>query len=193
LRDLLLNLHAVERRSLANGPGNRFVIWFQGCTLRCPGCYNPETHPTGPRSVTTVDSLLRRIDEDSAGLDGVTITGGEPFEQPYALLAFLRGLRELMDTSVLLFSGHTLVEIDRRPLGREILGCVDILIAGRFAERQRLGRGLRGSANKRIHLLTDRHGLEEVESTPTAELLIDAAGRIAITGIDPFDRRGTGR
>ncbi len=184
--DLLLNLHAVERRSLANGPGNRFVIWFQGCTLRCRGCYNPDTHATGPRDVTSVGSLLQRITADVNGLDGVTITGGEPFEQPHALLALLRGLRERMDTSLLIFSGFTLEEIKRRPLGSEILDCVDILIAGRFLERQRLGCGLRGSSNKRIHLLTERHCLEEIEATPTAELLIDASGRVAITGIDPL-------
>jgi anaerobic ribonucleoside-triphosphate reductase activating protein len=186
VRDLLLNLHAVERRSLANGPGNRFVIWFQGCTLRCRGCYNPDTHSSGPREVTSVGSLLQRIAADAEGLDGVTITGGEPFEQPHALLALLRGLREEMDTSLLVFSGHTVTEIKRLPLGREILSCLDIIIAGRFLDGQRLGCGLRGSMNKRIHLLTDRHTLDEVEATPTAELLIDAAGRIAITGIDPL-------
>jgi anaerobic ribonucleoside-triphosphate reductase activating protein len=186
VRDLLLNLHAVERRSLANGPGNRFVVWFQGCTLRCRGCYNPETHTTGPRDVTPVGSLLQRIAAEGDGLDGVTITGGEPFEQPHALLALLLGLRERTDLSLLAFSGHTLEEIQRRPLGGEILASLDVLISGRYSERQRLGRGLRGSTNKRIHLLTDRHALEEIEATPTAELLIDATGRIAITGIDPL-------
>jgi anaerobic ribonucleoside-triphosphate reductase activating protein len=186
MRDLLLNLHAVERRSLANGPGARFVIWFQGCTLRCRGCYNPETHTTGPRNVTSVGSLLQRITAEIDGLDGVTITGGEPFEQPHALLALLRGLREEMDSSLLLFSGHTLEEISRLPLGGEVLRCLDILIAGRFLEGQRRGYGLRGSNNQRIHLLTDRHTIEDVEATPATELLIDAAGRIAITGIDPL-------
>jgi anaerobic ribonucleoside-triphosphate reductase activating protein len=186
VRDLLLNLHAVERRSLANGPGNRFVVWFQGCTLRCRGCYNPETHATGPRQVTSVGSLQQRITAETDGLDGVTFTGGEPFEQPDGLLALLSGLRERMDTSLLVFSGYTLEEIDSLPLGSEILGCLDVLIAGRYSERQRLGLGLRGSANKEIHLLSDRHTLAEIEGTPTAEVLIDAAGRIAITGIDPF-------
>jgi anaerobic ribonucleoside-triphosphate reductase activating protein len=186
LRDLLLNLHALERRSLANGPGNRFVIWFQGCTLRCPGCYNPETHTTGPHEVTSVGSLLQRISTDANGLDGVTVTGGEPFEQPHGLLALARELREGTDLSLVAFSGFTLEEIRRRPLGEEILGNVDVLIAGRYSERHRLGRGLRGSANKRIHLLSGRHSLEEVEATPTAELLIDGEGRIAITGIDPL-------
>lgn len=186
MRDLLLNLHAVERRSLANGPGNRFVVWFQGCTLRCRGCYNPETHTTGPRNVTSVGSLLQRITAETDGLDGVSITGGEPFEQPHALLALLRGLRERIDLSVLAFSGHTLEEIQQRPHGDEILGLLDVLISGRYSEGQRLGHGLRGSANKRIHLLSDRHSLEEIEATPIAEMLIDATGRIAITGIDPL-------
>lgn len=181
----LVNLHAVEQRSLANGPGNRFVIWFQGCSLRCPGCYNPATHSNEANSVATVESLLASIADDWLEIDGVTVTGGEPFEQPLALLALARGLRERFSPSLLVFSGYTMEEIRSRPLGREILDSVDVLIDGRYAGRRRLGRALRGSANKRIHLLSDRHTMEEIEAAPEAEIMVDPQGRIAITGIDP--------
>jgi anaerobic ribonucleoside-triphosphate reductase activating protein len=181
----LVNLHAVEPRSLANGPGSRFVIWFQGCSLRCPGCYNPATHSNEANSVSTVESLLSRIADDWLEIDGVTVTGGEPFEQPLALLALARGLRERFSPSLLVFSGYTLEEIRSRPLGREILESVDVLIDGRYAGRRRLGRALRGSSNKRIQLLSDRHTMEEIEAAPEAEIMVDPQGRIAITGIDP--------
>ena len=181
----LVNLHAVEKRSLANGPGNRYVLWFQGCSLRCPGCYNEATHSTEANMITTVESLLSRIEANRREIDGVTVTGGEPFEQPLALLALARGLRERFSPSLLVFSGYTLEEIRCRPLGREILESIDILIDGRYADGRRLGRALRGSENKRIHLLTDRHTLDEIEAAPAAEIMVDREGRIAITGIDP--------
>jgi anaerobic ribonucleoside-triphosphate reductase activating protein len=181
----LVNLHALEKRSLANGPGNRYVIWFQGCSLRCPGCYNPATHATDAHMVTTVQSLLTRIESGWREIDGVTVTGGEPFEQPLALLALARGLRERFSLSLLVFSGYTLEEIRCRPLGREILDGIDVLIDGRYSGRRRLGRALRGSSNKRIRLLSDRHTLEEIEAAPVAEIMVDPQGRIAITGIDP--------
>jgi anaerobic ribonucleoside-triphosphate reductase activating protein len=181
----LVNLHAVEKRSLANGPGNRYVIWLQGCSLRCPGCYNPATHATDANMVATVESLLTRIESDWREIDGVSVTGGEPFEQPLALLALARGLRERFALSLLVFSGYTLEEIRCRPLGREILESIDVLIDGRYSGRRRLGRALRGSSNKRIHLLSDRHTLEEIEAAPVAEIMVDPQGRIAITGIDP--------
>jgi anaerobic ribonucleoside-triphosphate reductase activating protein len=181
----LVNLHALERCSLANGPGNRYVVWFQGCSLRCPGCYNEATHSTKANIVATVESLLGRIEENRSGIDGVTVTGGEPFEQPLALLALARGLRERFSPSLLVFSGYTLEEIRCQPLGREILESVDVLIDGRYSDGRRLGRALRGSDNKRIHLLTGRHTLDEIEDAPTAEIMVDREGRIAITGIDP--------
>jgi anaerobic ribonucleoside-triphosphate reductase activating protein len=182
---ILANLHAVEPRSLANGPGRRFAVWFQGCTLRCPGCYNPATHSTEANGVATIEELLSRVEDEGRKIDGVSITGGEPFEQPLALLTLARGLRERFSLSLLVFSGYTLEEIRCRPLGRETLACIDVLIDGRYSESKRLGRSLRGSSNKRIHLLSDRHTLDEVEAAPEAEIMVDPQGRIAISGIDP--------
>jgi anaerobic ribonucleoside-triphosphate reductase activating protein len=182
---ILANLHAVEPYSLANGPGKRFVIWFQGCSLRCPGCYNEATHSNEANMVTTVESLLARIETERREIDGVTVTGGEPFEQALALLALARGLRERFSPSLLVFSGYKLEEIRCRPLGREILESIDVLIDGRYSGKKRLGRGLRGSENKRIHLLTDRHTMDEIEAVPVAEIMVDPQGRVAISGIDP--------
>jgi anaerobic ribonucleoside-triphosphate reductase activating protein len=178
-------VHATEARSRANGPGARFVIWLQGCTLGCPGCFNPATHAAGGAE-TPVDELSARI--AAAGVDGVTLSGGEPLEQPEAALALLRAARRL-GLSTLIFSGFTIEEIRAQPLGPAVLAELDVLIDGRYVARERLGEGLRGSANQRIHLLTARHTLAEVEATPVAEVRIARDGTVVLTGVAPVPLR----
>lgn len=181
----VLNLHAIAPRSYANGPGVRFVVWFQGCSLRCPGCFNPDTHDPAPRRLVPVARLLDDIAEAAPPIEGITLSGGEPLEQPEGLLDLLAGVRRRTKLSALLFSGHAKAEILEMPLGREILGLTDVLVAGPYDETQRLARGLRGSANQRIHLLTDRYALADIESTPPAEIVISPDGRVVTSGIEP--------
>lgn len=181
-----VNLHAVAPRSRANGPGARFVVWFQGCTLGCPGCFNPETHAAPPRLVLAVEELLDRLQGAAVMVEGLTVTGGESFQQPRALLALLRGVKERTDLSVLVFSGYGLDEIRRRPLGEETLRYVDVLVDGRYEASRHHGLGLRGSSNQRVHLLTLRYGQDDVEGVPTGEILIDQQGRVTVSGVDPL-------
>jgi anaerobic ribonucleoside-triphosphate reductase activating protein len=181
-----VNLHAVEPRSLANGPGLRFVVWFHGCTLGCPGCFNPDTHFGAPRLVLTVEELLGRLAGASAEVEGLTVTGGEPFQQPQALLALLAGVQARTSLSTLVFSGYRLDEIRRRPLGKETLRHVDVLVDGRYEAARHHGLGLRGSSNQRAHLLTSRYALDDIERVPAGEILIDPQGRVTVSGVDPL-------
>lgn len=181
----MLNLHALLPHSRANGPGVRLVLWLQGCTLGCPGCFNPATHAPEPQWQVPVEDLVGRIVAEAQAIDGITLSGGEPLQQPEALLALLAAIRTRTTLSVLLFSGYTLLEIRQMPLGPAILAHVDVLIAGRYVQTRRLAHGLRGSANKTVHLLTDRYTLEDIEHVPLAEVSIDTAGNILLSGIDP--------
>jgi anaerobic ribonucleoside-triphosphate reductase activating protein len=181
-----LVLHHILPVSQVNGPGKRAVLWLQGCTLGCPGCYNPETHPTDLGQRIPIAKVLAEITRVMDQIEGITISGGEPFQQPAALLGLLEGIRENTQFSVLVFSGFSLAEIQRIPLGPSILSVIDVLIAGRFVQSLRLASGLRGSSNKAIHLLSDRYTLPEIESILPSEVLISADGEVTITGIDPL-------
>ena len=173
-------MHAIERHSRANGPGVRAVVWVQGCSLGCPGCFNPATHPVDGGGAMDVAALAREL----AGLpvDGITISGGEPFEQPEALLALVTGLA---GTSIIVFSGFTRAEIERQPLGPAVLERIDVLVDGRYLERRRIARGLRGSANQVVHLISRRHPMSDIESTPVGEVVIGADGEVRVSGVDP--------
>jgi anaerobic ribonucleoside-triphosphate reductase activating protein len=185
-----LRVHAFEPRSRANGPGVRAVLWLQGCSLGCAGCYNPTTHSGDGGEVRAPRVVIEDIARLGDAIEGVSISGGEPFEQPEALLELLRLLRGRTGLSVLVFSGFTIDELRATDLGPEILSHVDVLIDGRYQAPMRLARGLRGSRNQSIHLLTDRYTLAEVEATPVAEIRIDAHGNVTATGVDPVKLKG---
>jgi anaerobic ribonucleoside-triphosphate reductase activating protein len=180
-----VRIHAFEPRSRANGPGARFVVWFQGCTLGCPGCFNPTTHdPAGGRRIA-LDDLIGELTRARPGIEGLSLSGGEPLQQPEAACAVLDAARALQ-LSTLAFSGYTLDEIRGLPGGPDVLARLDVLIDGRYVARDRLATGLRGSANQRIQLLTARYTLADVEATPVAEIRIGPGGEVVLTGVDPL-------
>ena len=183
---LTLNVHAVAKSSRVNGPGTRFVLWVQGCTRACPGCFNPETHNHVPKTITALDSLVSSIQEQLGHIEGVTLSGGEPFEQPDAILELLKRVRQQMPAlSVLIFSGYTRKEIERIPGGPEILNLTDVLIAGPYNRLQHNGTELLGSSNQTIWLLTDRYSMQDIRRVPHTELSISADGTITASGIAP--------
>ena len=161
-----VNIHAIERRSRANGPGSRFVLWFQGCSLGCPGCFNPGTHAPASQDRRTVDVLVDEILAQGQAIEGITLSGGEPFEQPDAALALVSAVRARSELSILNLLRLHLEEIRAMAQGPAVLAHIDVLVDSRYEARQRLGRGLRGSANQRIHLLSARYGVADVEATP---------------------------
>ncbi len=178
-----VRVHGVEPRSRANGPGARFVVWLQGCTLGCPGCFNPATHDGSGGRELTVAELAAHMAE--AKVEGLSLSGGEPLQQPAAAAALLAEARAL-GMSTLAFSGYTIEEIRELPGGPEILARLDVLIDGRYISGDRLATSLRGSANQRIQLLTARYTLADVEATPVAEIRISRTGELVLTGVDPL-------
>ncbi|NVM26586.1 MAG: radical SAM protein [Desulfobacterales bacterium] len=181
----VLRIHRFLLFSRANGPGVRAVIWVQGCSLGCPGCFNPETHPFVGGELVSVGDLFGRIVALGDAIEGITISGGEPLQQRRPLLALLRRVRRETPLSVLLFTGYTWEKVQRMPNAEALLACVDVLIAGRYDASQRLARDLRGSTNKTVHFLTDRYTMDDLQSVPPTEVIITAEGEVIVSGIDP--------
>ena len=148
-----LRVHRIYHGSVVEGPGRRSVLQLMGCTLRCPGCHAPETHPVDGGVLMSVGEVVDLLlDPEGAPRDGVTVLGGEPFlqhENLSLLLSELKGRGE----HVTLYSGYTLEELRARlePSVREAIALADILIDGRFVASLTRGAGeWRGSTNQRV-------------------------------------------
>lgn len=142
----------------ALGPGVRSAVWVQGCSFRCAGCIAPDWIPaTGGRSVPAPDLAAELLADPE--VTGVTFSGGEPMRQAAALAEVARCVRAARDVTLIVFTGFRLVELLRRPPGpgvEQLLAEADVLIDGRYVAARNDGRGLRGSDNQRVHLLTER-------------------------------------
>jgi anaerobic ribonucleoside-triphosphate reductase activating protein len=181
-----LRVHACARASRANGPGLRSVLWLQGCTLGCPGCFNPETHARNGGEQWTIEHALNWVTHLPKDVTGITISGGEPLQQIAPLTAFLTGIRRSTALSIIAFTGFDWAEVQRMPRIQALLESVDVLIAGRYLQAQRVSRALIGSANKTMHFLSTRYTAVDFLDIPEAEITVSADGEISFSGIDPL-------
>ena len=140
------------------GYGRRAGIWFQGCTVRCPGCMSRDTWPSLlPESRIAVKEILQWLGDLHGNVDGVTISGGEPSEQPEALRELLEELRlweEALENplDILLYSGRPLEEVVAELPW--IPALVDVLISDPFEQEAPTDLGLRGSSNQRVSVFS---------------------------------------
>ncbi|GGV15211.1 radical activating enzyme [Actinomadura cremea] len=150
----------------ALGPGTRAGIWTQGCTLHCHGCLSRDTWDADPGRAVPVETILGWLASLPGPVDGLTISGGEPFQQPAALAALLRGVRAWRDAptretirfDILVYSGYVYSRLARSRETREILDMCDAVITGPYVDRLNPrgrhpeGGSLlwRGSANQRV-------------------------------------------
>lgn len=135
------------------GPGRRVGIWTQGCSIRCAGCISADTWSFGLGGIqvaTLIDDLYPWLAE----CDGVTISGGEPFDQYESLRAVLSLIKVRFDKNVLVFSGYALERIESELAG--LNGLIDAVVSDPFDIQQPQSLALRGSDNQRLTTLTER-------------------------------------
>lgn len=169
-----LRLHRLVERTTAEGPGVRAALWVQGCSIRCPGCFNPHTWTTRGGRLVDADELGDRI----AGLpdiEGVTFLGGEPFEQAGALARVAARVAGA-GLSVMSFSGFTMAQLVERgdPDQLELLARTDLLADGPFLQDEvDLTRPWIGSRNQRLRALTPRYAalIAQIEAGAAAEVV----------------------
>jgi anaerobic ribonucleoside-triphosphate reductase activating protein len=185
-----LNVHAILRESKANGPGVRTVIWFQGCSIRCEGCFNPQTHSSGHNLLYDPEILAKEISKHQKGIEGITISGGEPFDQPESLAILLKTIRASSKLSAILYSGYTFEQISGLPESNIILDNTDVLISGPFIKELSHTKNIAGSSNKVFHFLTSRYKHSDFMNVPKMEVIINSTGNIVISGISNCYRVG---
>ncbi len=148
-----LRLAGYQVDSIVDGPGVRLALFVQGCSRRCPGCHNPETHDPHGGSDASLDQLIGLI-ACCRGIDGVTISGGEPFEQATATAALaVRIAQQGLDLAI--YSGYTFEELLVKSANdrdvRTMLDAGRLLVDGPFIlDEQDLTLPFRGSRNQRL-------------------------------------------
>ena len=184
-----LTLASTIDHTEAEGPGLRFAIWTQGCSLACPGCCNPHLWGAKGGQTWEVSELLERILAAKVKrplLEGVSLIGGEPFQQDAALAELARGCHEA-GLTVMAYSGYTLEEIRAR--GSLLLTHVDVLVDGLYVEALRTTtRRFIGSTNQRLHFLSDAYRADDSRFAEpnSAEIHLNDRGEIQVVGF-PFD------
>ena len=188
-----LRVNRMHHPVTALGHGVRAGIWLQGCSLGCHGCASRDTWDAGGGELAAVAAVVEWLDGLPGPLDGVTISGGEPFQQADALaqlLVELDGWRAGRAVDLLVFSGHPWTVLSARPAFEPALARCDAVVAGPYVDRRNTGSPLRGSDNQEIVALTelgrDRYGDAAALPVPRMQVAVDG-DRVRLIGIP---RRG---
>ena len=170
------------------GEGRRLGVWFQGCKKRCPDCMSPEMQPFS-RDPVAMEDVLARIPGDIAP-DGMTVSGGEPFDQSAALRLLVSWFLARHTDDILVYTGYTIEELRARrdPDADWVLSHIAALADGAYDKTQNTGVGLVGSANQRLHVFKRHERYLDFTNRPRLMQCIDERGQLFLIGVAPLNR-----
>jgi len=184
----VLNLATMVMHTEAEGPGERFALWVQGCTIRCSGCCNPQFFSDRPNKLRTVGQVWEQVLQARRrwpGIEGVSLLGGEPTEQSAALAVLAARCKEA-GLTVMLYTGRLLEDLQKE--GDPLLPHVDLVLDGPYVQELRT-TAIRwaGCSNQRFHFLTGAYRPDDprFQQPNTCEVkLVD--GEVLVVGF-PFE------
>ena len=191
-------IHSTLPRSAVNGPGERTVIWFQGCDLGCRGCWNPSSHAFDPTRDRPAFEVAQAVFHATATepIEGVTFSGGEPMQQAADLLELIEELRKRDSRlSFGLFTGYTERELasgryfcvsqettaQKIALWAQIRQRLDFAVMGRYNQGRPASAPLCSSGNQRLRLLSSRYDMRDFAPLQM-EITIMDGGLAQLTG-----------
>jgi len=148
-----MRIAGIIQDSIVDGPGLRFVVFTQGCSFRCEGCHNQHTWDKKSGFEMSIDDIISQVRSNSL-TDGLTLSGGEPFDQAADCAGLAAAVRE-DGLNVWVFSGYTFEELFAKAKHdsdvHELLSHTDVLVDGRYiVEERTLSRKWCGSSNQRV-------------------------------------------
>lgn len=189
----------LTRMTEANGPGKRGLIHFQGCSLGCVGCFNPQSHTFNQKQEMDLDIIQKWI-LSLKDVEGITFSGGEPIQQApylYALVTFIKEHRP--ELTIGMYTGYSTKELESgnfkwksaydaewvrgsKQLWQEIKKHLDFAITGRYNQQMAChDEPLRGSRNQEVCFYTSKYKQEDLPQQ-IAEVNVGEDGLIQVTG-----------
>jgi len=159
---MICHIYATLARTRTLGPYLRYALWVQGCLQNCPGCMTPDAQPLNGGRDISIHALAKEILSDNK-IEGLTISGGEPFLQARALHSLVRLVQMSRPMGVIVYTGYLLETLQQWPdqnVREDImafLSQIDLLIDGPYVQSLNDGKFLRGSSNQRFHFLSCRY------------------------------------
>lgn len=144
-----IRVAGIQRDSIVDGKGLRFVVFTQGCPHHCYGCHNPETHSLHEGKMMDTNEIVEQMSANPL-CDGLTLSGGEPFLQPHACAKIAKAAKN-RGMNVWCYTGYRLEELNAMVNVNELLNEIDVLVDGKFLlARRSLDLDFRGSSNQRV-------------------------------------------
>ena len=151
-KGMQIDLYMTTPATESLGPFKRYALWVQGCNKRCKGCISPDAQPLDKGTGVSVEDLATDI-LSVPEIEGITISGGEPFLQQESLAMLVDLLRSKRDLGVIVYTGMRYSEIKDTPLAQRC----DLIIDGEYIEDLNDDKSLRGSSNQSAICITDRY------------------------------------
>lgn len=166
------------------GYGKRLGVWFQGCNKACKDCISPELKVHKEALKISAMDLLGLLAKDEKP-DGLTISGGEPFDQPEGLLSLVLCFKKLFNDDILVYSGYTLEQLKKKNSDaiNAVLEEIAVLIDGPYEPDKNDGVGIRGSSNQRLCVFRHKERYRDLEKAERELQAVFADGRLWLLGI----------
>lgn len=176
------NISHIEPVTHIYGPGSRFTVWVQGCTLGCKGCWNEEMWPKRPHILVCRQELLQQILR-APNIDGITILGGEPLQQAENTLWLLAEIRKRSRLSIMIYTGYEPYELQQNGYWEPLQEFADVIITGRYKqERRNTNLRWRGSENQQV-IYPENSRLDKYpDESNDLEIIISEHGAVTTLG-----------
>lgn len=185
----VLRIHQTIKNITTLGPYTRYGIWVQGCNRNCPGCISQLSQSAEGGFSCDIDVLAQEILQTD-NIEGITISGGEPFLQKEALCGLIEKVKAEKDLGIILYTGYFFDEI----ASEKLTALCDSIIDGPYIEEKNDNRSLRGSSNQSLIHISQRYrdkffigrlGRE-------FELCSNSKGGLSIVGVIPKEKQDLG-
>ncbi|MCD4794510.1 MAG: radical SAM protein [Bacteroidales bacterium] len=171
------------------GKGKRIAIWVQGCSLACKNCISKTLQTKNGGKNIEIEYLVNEIVKVNQDFSGITITGGEPFQQYQQLIAFCAYIKKMTNLEIYVFSGYTLDELYQLFPDKLFTEYIDYLTDGRYEQDKHDDQNVRGSTNQQLYKFENNKAVLQKTyfKSNSVSLKVDKDKQVYLSGIPKKD------